>query len=138
MSAVLTGRRPSRTGDRDRDAVRAAARQETLFAGSPAVAIGAAPTTGARLVETDAATPGVAARERQVRAPRADDVALPVAAARLGGPTLEAVVSAVWDDLLAGETAACPVCDSPMMLPRHSAGAGVVGGRCGACDATLS
>jgi hypothetical protein len=59
------------------------------------------------------------------------------AAALVDGPTLDAAISAVWDDILAGEPGACPLCGDAMQ-PRHSAGAGVVGGRCGSCATTLA
>jgi hypothetical protein len=39
--------------------------------------------------------------------------------------------------LLAGAPADCLVCGTPL-TPRHSAGAGVVGGRCGGCGSTVS
>jgi tRNA(Ile2) C34 agmatinyltransferase TiaS len=45
-------------------------------------------------------------------------------------------MSVLWASLSASSPAACPVCGSTM-LPRHSAGAGVVGGRCGGCGTTV-
>jgi hypothetical protein len=59
---------------------------------------------------------------------------------RLGpepGPTLDDVVSRAWEVLRAGVPAACPACGGEL-VPRPSAGAGVVGGRCGSCHTTLS
>ena len=53
------------------------------------------------------------------------------------GPTLDDLVAGVWEGLLAGAPADCPACGT-VMTPRHSAGAGVVGGRCGGCGSTLS
>jgi hypothetical protein len=53
------------------------------------------------------------------------------------GPTLDEAASALWAGLLAGDAVACPVCGTAMR-PRHSAGAGVVGGRCGGCSVSLS
>jgi hypothetical protein len=53
------------------------------------------------------------------------------------GPTLDALVSAAWDGLASAASAPCPVCGT-QMDPRWSAGAGVVGGRCGGCGAELA
>jgi hypothetical protein len=52
------------------------------------------------------------------------------------GPTLDDVVSRTWEVLRAGAPAACVVCGAEL-TPRHSAGAGVVGGRCDACGTAL-
>jgi hypothetical protein len=52
-------------------------------------------------------------------------------------PTLDDVVSRAWEVLRADVPAACPVCDGEL-LPRASAGAGVVGGRCESCGSALS
>jgi hypothetical protein len=52
------------------------------------------------------------------------------------GPTLDDVVSRTWEVLRAAVPAACLVCGAELE-PRHSAGAGVVGGRCGSCGSTL-
>jgi hypothetical protein len=53
------------------------------------------------------------------------------------GPTLDDVISRAWEVLRADVPAACPVCGGEL-LPRESAGAGVVGGRCESCGTTLS
>jgi hypothetical protein len=53
------------------------------------------------------------------------------------GPTLDDVVSRTWEVLRATVPAACLVCGSELQL-RHSAGAGVVGGRCDSCGSTLA
>ena len=53
------------------------------------------------------------------------------------GPTLDDVVSRAWEVLRCELPAACPVCGGEL-LPRVSAGAGVVGGRCQSCGSTLS
>ena len=58
------------------------------------------------------------------------------ASARRQGPTLDDLVAGAWEGLLAGAPAACVVCGSATE-PRYSAGAGVVGGRCGGCGSTL-
>jgi tRNA(Ile2) C34 agmatinyltransferase TiaS len=50
--------------------------------------------------------------------------------------SLEDLVLQTWAAVAVGEQAACPVC-SGAMQPRWSAGAGVVGGRCGDCGTTL-
>jgi hypothetical protein len=112
MSAVLTRRRPGRARDRDRG------RQERLFAG-----------VGAAEVTAPPAPPPPRAPVHEPPEPRA--------AAPVSTRTLEDAITALWDDLRAGEAASCPVCGS-VMQPRHSASAGVVGGRCGACDTTLA
>ena len=54
----------------------------------------------------------------------------------LAGPTLDDVISRAWEVLRAGVPAACPACGGEL-LPRESAGAGIVGGRCESCGATL-
>jgi hypothetical protein len=53
------------------------------------------------------------------------------------GPTLDDVVSRTWEVLRATVQAACLVCGAELQL-RHSAGAGVVGGRCDSCGSTLA
>jgi hypothetical protein len=53
------------------------------------------------------------------------------------GPTLDDLVAGVWEGLLAGAPADCPACGT-VMTARHSAGAGVVGGRCGGCGSSLT
>jgi hypothetical protein len=52
-------------------------------------------------------------------------------------PTLDDLVAGAWEGLLAVAPADCLVCGTPL-TPRHSAGAGVVGGRCGGCGSTVS
>ena len=61
----------------------------------------------------------------------------PTASAHRHGPTLDDLVAGAWEGLLAGAPADCLVCGAPM-APRHSAGAGIVGGRCGGCSASIS
>ena len=53
-----------------------------------------------------------------------------------GVATLEDLISGAWEGLSAAGPVACPVCTGSM-TPRWSAGAGVVGGRCGDCGTTL-
>jgi hypothetical protein len=53
------------------------------------------------------------------------------------GPTLDDVVTRAWEVLRCELPAACPVCGGELM-PRASAGSGVVGGRCQSCGSTLS
>jgi hypothetical protein len=50
--------------------------------------------------------------------------------------SLDELISSAWAGLGAEAPVACPVC-SATMTPRWSAGAGVVGGRCGGCGSTL-
>ena len=114
MSALLTPRRRPRTR---RDAPRVAAPQDSLFAATPA-----APPR-----ELPARSQPVA-----VAAPQAS----PAASERRHGPTLDDLIVGAWDGLRAGAPAECPVC-ATTMAPRHSAGAGVVGGRCSGCGSTL-
>ena len=55
-----------------------------------------------------------------------------------GGATLDELVSGAWEGLTAGASStACPVCEGEL-VPRWSAGAGVVGGRCRDCGSELS
>jgi hypothetical protein len=51
-------------------------------------------------------------------------------------PTLADVLGEAWAAIGAGAATECPVCAGSLQ-PRWSAGAGVVGGRCGDCGATL-
>jgi hypothetical protein len=51
-------------------------------------------------------------------------------------PTLADVVGGAWAAIRTGTAPDCPVC-AGSLEPRWSAGAGVVGGRCGDCGATL-
>ena len=123
MSAVLTPRRPRRTR---REAARKPAGQSSLFAAAAAAAPAAAPER-------------VAAPEPSTPAPEATAVpeTFTTAGARRQGPTLDDLVAGAWEGLLAGAPADCLVCGT-LMAPRHSAGAGVVGGRCGGCGSTVS
>jgi hypothetical protein len=123
MSAVLTPRRSRRGRDRDRDAGRSGVRQESLFGAYSAPA------------EAPAREPRPESEPQPERGGTAVATETPVA---ISGPTLDELVSGLWGELLAGDTATCPACGTAAMQPRHSAGAGVVGGRCGACDATLA
>jgi hypothetical protein len=51
---------------------------------------------------------------------------------------LDDVLSGAWDGVTAAVSAtACPVCEGEL-VPRWSAGAGVVGGRCRDCGSELS
>ncbi len=60
------------------------------------------------------------------------------AAASERSRTLDDVLSGAWEGLAAAShSTACPVCDGELM-PRWSAGAGVVGGRCRASGSELS
>jgi hypothetical protein len=52
------------------------------------------------------------------------------------GPTLDDVISRAWEVLRADVPAACPACRGEL-LPRASAGAGIVGGRCDSCGTAL-
>jgi len=55
-----------------------------------------------------------------------------------GEATLDDVMSGAWEGLsAAASVTACPVCQGEL-VPRWSAGAGVVGGRCRDCGSELS
>lgn len=69
-----------------------------------------------------------------VAAPAPAPVAAPVAPA--ASITLADRLADAWEGLVSGRAASCLVCGSEM-APRWSAGAGVVGGRCGGCGTTL-
>ena len=51
-------------------------------------------------------------------------------------PTLADALGGAWAAIATGVATGCPVCAGSLQ-PRWSAGAGVVGGRCGDCGATL-
>jgi hypothetical protein len=53
------------------------------------------------------------------------------------GPKLDDVIARAWEVLRCELPAACPVCGGEL-IPRVSAGAGVVGGRCESCGSSLS
>ncbi|HEX8105101.1 MAG TPA: hypothetical protein VF533_20950 [Solirubrobacteraceae bacterium] len=93
-----------------------------------------APPKAAAVIEAPIA-PGATAPPVPSAAPAAAAVLdAPVAAA--APRTLEDLIAGAWDDLAAGESTTCPLCATEM-APRWSAGAGVVGGRCGGCGTTL-
>jgi hypothetical protein len=54
-----------------------------------------------------------------------------------GGPTLEDVISGVWEGLSAGSPAACLACGGELR-PEHVPGGGFVGGTCRSCGTSLS
>ena len=127
MSAVMTPRRAPRHR-RPRSA--APGGQSALFgAGSAPPAAAAAP----------AAPPeaAVAAAESAVAIARPAAEPTQAASAHRHGPTLDDLVAGAWEGLLAGAPADCFVCGTPL-TPRQSAGAGIVGGRCGGCGTTVS
>jgi hypothetical protein len=141
MSAVMTPRR-ERRGRRTRP-LPAPGGQPALFgAGAPPAVPPAEP--GAEPVAAgpaEALEPGVAvpvtpgAPEPTTTVPAAEPAA--TARAHRHGPTLDDLVAGAWEGLLAGAPADCFVCGTPL-TPRHSAGAGIVGGRCGGCGTTVS
>ena len=56
----------------------------------------------------------------------------------LGGePTLDALVSGVWEGLAAHRPVGCPVCGEEM-VPAYGAHAKPIGGHCDGCRAALS
>jgi hypothetical protein len=148
MSALMTPRRARRNG---RAKATKPAGQPSLFA---AAATAAAPTPVAPPAPRPAEAPAVPAPEALQAAASAVAPAPPAprltaapeiaavpetfttASARRQGPTLDDLVAGAWEGLLAGAPADCLVCGAPV-APRHSAGAGIVGGRCGGCGSTL-
>ncbi|MGA9858076.1 MAG: hypothetical protein WBQ18_09445 [Solirubrobacteraceae bacterium] len=81
----------------------------------------------------------VAARSRLVRGrerPRA--ACAPTSSAGVGGePTLDTLVSGVWEGLVAHRVAACPMCGGEM-APDYGVHALPVGGTCGSCGTRLA
>jgi hypothetical protein len=127
MSAVLTRRRRSGPGrERDRH-------QPSLF--SQVVA----PPSRPDQTRAAAVVAPAPVREPDVVEVAPDRVLTdaPDAGSVLATRTLDDAISALWGQLVTGEAADCPVCGSAM-APRHSAGSGVVGGRCGTCATTLA
>jgi hypothetical protein len=56
----------------------------------------------------------------------------------LGGePTLDDVLSSVWEGLTAQSVVICPVCGGEMR-PEYGRRTGALGGRCGECASTLA
>ena len=123
MSAVMTPRRASRGR---RGARPGPSGQPALFGAGSAPTVAPAPP---------APEPPAEVRAAAVAAPAAEPT--PTASARRHGPTLDDLVAGAWEGLLGGAPADCLVCGAPM-APRHSAGAGIVGGRCGGCGTTVS
>jgi hypothetical protein len=117
MSAVLTRRRRM---SHERDPV--AYRQASLFG-----QVVAPPP-----LEVGAPAEPIAQPEEEIRVTHAAPAELP----EVASGTLDAAISALWNDLLAGESGTCPMCGDALE-PQRSAGAGVHGGRCGTCSATL-
>jgi hypothetical protein len=153
MSALLSPRRSARGARRRQRPTEA--KQESLFGALPA----APPRPEPAAPEPAEAEPATTAPVEAVAAPvapPAESVAAPVAPpaapaagaetadlaatqtarAHRQGPTLDDLVAGAWEGLLTGAPAACPVCESTL-TPRYSAGAGVVGGRCGGCGSAL-
>ena len=72
------------------------------------------------------------------RADRGEDDAWPSLFEAAGGePTLDEVLSGVWEGLTAHKAVDCPVCGGEME-PRYSAHALPIGGACRGCDSRLS
>jgi hypothetical protein len=107
----------------------------------------AQPAGEARAVVEPAASMQVSAQSRDVpshaellageelvaleRATVADDVRKP--RAPLAGPTLDDVMSRVWEGLVTGLPAACPVCRGEVVPSVH----GALHGRCSSCGTTI-
>ena len=121
-----TRRRVSRGAARDN--------RPRLWGDEPTAAV-AAPAPAPALTPATATAAAIAEPVATLAPPTATAIAIaepPAATAR----TLEDLLLGAWDGLAAGGAIECPVCASAM-TPRWSAGAGVVGGRCGGCGTTL-
>jgi hypothetical protein len=70
-------------------------------------------------------------RAERITAPREPEPAAPA------GPTLDALMVGIWEDLTAHRTVACLACGETM-TPRYSAGPAPVGGRCTSCGTTIA
>jgi hypothetical protein len=126
MSAVMTPRR-ARRGRRTRQ-LAAPGGQPALFGAGSAPAVAPADRAAADGPTAVAAPPETAS-------PAAEPAT--TASAHRHGPTLDDLVAGAWEGLVAGARADCLVCGEPL-APRHSAGAGIVGGRCDSCGTTVS
>src|SRR5262249_42923239 len=100
----------------------------------PAAAAGPAAPEAAALADTQPAVEGASAIEAEiVVAPEnlAGETRTPRAAGSpLAGPTLDDVMSRVWEGLATGLPAACPVCHGEVLPSRG----GPLRGRCKSCD----
>lgn len=54
-----------------------------------------------------------------------------------GGPTLDELITGVWEGLSAQRPVSCPACGGAMG-PRYFAGGSHVAGECGDCGSTLT
>jgi hypothetical protein len=52
------------------------------------------------------------------------------------GGTLDDLLVAVWEELTADRTVACPICEGEMR-PAYGAHARAIGGRCATCGSTV-
>jgi hypothetical protein len=78
------------------------------------------------------------ALEPRVVGDRARTAARRSGSADLGGePTLDALLSGVWEGLAAHKSVACPVCEG-QMTPDYGAHALPIGGHCQECGARLN
>jgi hypothetical protein len=133
MSALMTPRRARR---RPRPALPVGATgQSALFGAGSAPAVAPAPAAVEPSATVLAAPAAAEPSATALAAPAADPAT--TARAHRHGPTLDDLVAGAWEGLLAGALPDCIVCGTPME-PRHSAGAGIVGGRCDGCGTTVS
>jgi hypothetical protein len=123
MSAVLTRRRTKGRG-RDREGYR----QPSLFG----QVVSPPPLASREELSVEGAVFDVPTTDTD-----AESGAQGIGTALLETRTLDDAISGLWTGLRSGEPGACPVCGSALE-PRHSAGSGVVGGRCGGCSTTLA
>jgi hypothetical protein len=132
VSVLAAPGRPRRWGGAG-DADREAARQGALFGGEALV------TPRAPLTRPDPAAPALEPPRPEPGEPAAE--ALPTgdlqpsrsASVALDGPSLDDVISRMWESLAAGVAATCPVCQGKMA----SSLGDEAGGRCGSCASAL-
>jgi hypothetical protein len=75
---------------------------------------------------------------RPGRADRGEPATWPSLFETAGGePTLDEVLSGVWEGLAAHQAVSCPVCGA-VMEPRYGAHALPIGGTCRTCDTELT
>jgi hypothetical protein len=120
-------------------------RQEALFGGealaparppwapAPPEREVAAPERAAVAPDAAVVAPGREVPERAAEIAVADEQELRTARAPLAGPTLDDVMSRVWEGLVMGLPAACPVCQGEVVPSRG----GPLRGRCSSCDTTI-
>jgi hypothetical protein len=136
MTTLMTERRGALENDDGQEALFGG----EAFAPAPARPVENAPVAAAPLLGAGAPPRDVPAHAELVvgkelvaleRATGTDDVRKP--RAPLAGPTLDDVMSRVWEGLVTGLPAACPVCRGEVVPSVH----GALHGRCASCGTTI-